>query len=185
MPSLRQRMLVSAGSEATYQTQLEVFGGAHRGRETVNHHYSDIRDLTDQPVNWWDEHAVPRYCEFSPKEVANIYAVECALVEIACQDCNTGFHVAFSWSRTEHGYRRDGQFWTKMSEPMTVERVRLLHYGDPPNITCCAAGPTMNSEPRKVLEFWRQPDSKWERVPELQVWIGEDVRVAHTEGKKP
>ena len=145
----------------------------------MNCGYSDIRALTNQCVNWWDEHAVPRYCEFTPVDVANIYAVEVALVEIVCQQCNAIFHVAFSWSRTESGISKDGEWWFGMAEPMTIWRIKRLHYGDPPNVGCCPGGPTMSSEPRKVLEFWRQSEKfKWERVPDLQVWIGEDVRRA-------
>ncbi|MFW6184041.1 MAG: hypothetical protein ACOC8X_09610 [Chloroflexota bacterium] len=41
-----------------------------------------------------------------------------------------------------------------------------LHYGDPPNAGCCPAGPTMNSEPRRVLEFYRRSNDRFgfERV---------------------
>lgn len=34
--------------------------------------YSDITDRLGEP-QWWDENAVPRYCEFEPARVANIY----------------------------------------------------------------------------------------------------------------
>ena len=33
------------------------------------------------------------------------------------------------------------------------------------------AGPTMNSVPRRVLEFWRNDRFDWERVPELEIDI--------------
>ena len=40
--------------------------------------------------------------------------------------------------------------------PTLSERIRdmTIAYGDPPNIGCCPAGPTMNSVPRRVLEYW-------------------------------
>lgn len=41
---------------------------------------------------------------------------------------------------------------------------KSLHYGDPPNVGCCAAGATMNSIPLYVIQFWKRGDLKWERV---------------------
>lgn len=124
----------------------------------MHHHYRDIRDRIAQPPVWWDENAVPRYCPFGPREVANIYAIECALVEIACQNCGSRFLVA--WSRGAH-ILLPVQPYVIVSEkfdPVT------FHYGDPPNAGCCASGPTMNSEPLRVVECW-QRDSRheWER----------------------
>ena len=122
----------------------------------MNHHYRDIRDRVDDAPLWYDEHAVPRYCTFSPNEVANIYAKECVLLLIRCQGCDQRFKVAMSWddmSAMRHG----------------IPRLRLsvfdktIHYGDPPNIGCCPAGPTMNSFPLRVLEFWEQSQREWVR----------------------
>lgn len=31
-----------------------------------------------------------------------------------------------------------------------------IHYGDPPNIQCCDSGPTMNSVPIEIIEYWEQ-----------------------------
>lgn len=129
----------------------------------MNNSYDDIRMKIAEEPRWWDEHAVPRYCDFSPSEAANIYADECCLVLIECQGCDEEFHVAFSqtWYETMEttralaSYVKDGD----------------LHYGDPPNADCCAAGPTMNSVPVKVVEFWRREQFEWERVPELEVDI--------------
>lgn len=129
----------------------------------MNHHYRDITDKLGAP-QWWDEHAVPRYCDFSPDESADIYAKEVALVLIECQSCETEFRVCFSSSRT---------IWvrgalTQHSLAGDVER-SLIHFGDPPNAGCCPAGPTMNSIPRRVLEFWSQ-DARfdWKRRPKLE-----------------
>lgn len=166
----------------------------------MHHHYRDIRDRIADPPLWWDEHAVPRYSPFAPNEVANIYAQQVTLLEIACQGCGTRFAVAFSWDDYVFGTSEDGTSWVRQCEPMTPERVQSLHYGDPPNAWCCAAGPTMNSVPLRVLEFWRRggkeftrydPEfrwaswaykcnvclpgySDWRRVPELEIRI-EDV----------
>ena len=45
----------------------------------------------------------------------------------------------------------------------------IPHYGDPPNMGCCPAGPTMNCEDIKILEFWEMVDMRWVRVPELEI----------------
>lgn len=150
----------------------------------MNHHYQDIRTRIADPPKWWDEHAVPRYCEFAPDETADIYAQQVALVEIACQECDQRFLVCFSWGGMTREFHRQ--------EPLTAEDVKQLHYGDPPN-ACddCMAGATMNSVPLRVVEFWRRggeeftaPDARfpgtrvclpgyfdWRRLPELEVAI--------------
>ncbi len=58
--------------------------------------YNDILDHINEPPQWWDEHAVPRFIPFEPQRMANIYALEAALVLITCQYCKRPFHVAFS-----------------------------------------------------------------------------------------
>ncbi len=113
--------------------------------------YDDIRSRIPESPRWWDENGVPRYVPFTPDETADIYAQECALVLIACQACGAEFLVAFSWPRV--GFVR-GE--CKALTPLTLERVRSLHYGDPPNVGCCPAGPTMNCDDLRVLEFWRK-----------------------------
>ena len=130
----------------------------------MHHHYGDITSRIPEPPKWFDEEAVPRYCEFSPEEVANIYAREVVLAEIACQACGQRFPVAFS-----QAYPFD--FHTGKPAPSLADRVKdgTLHSGDPPNVGCCASGPTMNSEPLAVVEFWRQEKFDWRRVPELEV----------------
>lgn len=130
----------------------------------MHHHYSDITDKLGEPT-WWDENAVPRYCEFGPNRGANIYAAEIALLLIACQGCGQEFRVAMSTGSYELTM---GQ--PKLSDLVTSGRV---HYGDPPNARCCPAGPTMNSEPLRVIEFWdRRAES---RVPELEGEIAQEA----------
>ena len=140
----------------------------------MHHHYDDIRSrIAESPV-WWDEHAVPRYAPFTPDEMADIYARECALVQIACQGCGTRFLVCFSWGVTRIGVNETGTVWVKAQEPQTVESVRRLHYGDPPNAGCCPSGPTMNCNDLRVVEFWRRVSFDWQRVPELELMLAEE-----------
>lgn len=117
----------------------------------MNHHYRDIRDRLGAPA-WWDDAAVPRYCDFSPHETNDIYARQAVLMEIACQDCGTRFLVALTVG--------------PLSDLITD--IDTLHYGDPPNAGCCPAGPTMNSVPVRVVEFWQRDSIDWERRPELE-----------------
>ena len=127
----------------------------------MNHHYKDIRDKLGIP-QWFDEHAVPRYKEFHPTIVANIYAKEVALVLIACQSCSHPFKVAMSWP-----------FDLLQSGDTLEESIEVgeLWYSDPPNIQCCPAGPTMTSITHKVLEFWRLDYNpyRWIRIPSLEI----------------
>ena len=48
-------------------------------------------------------------------------------------------------------------------------RNKTLHYGDPPNIECCAAGPTMNCNDHKVLQYWKREDLEWVRGKTLEI----------------
>jgi hypothetical protein len=126
--------------------------------------YDDIISRIKEPILWWDEHAVPRYVTFHPSEAANIYAREVALLQVDCQNCGRVFRVA-------------------MSSDMMAEALKLpllsalitsqdIHYGDPPNVGCCPGGPTMNSVPRRVLEFWRRRLTReWERDKSLEIAI--------------
>lgn len=131
----------------------------------MNHHYSDIRDRIPEEPKWFDENAVPRYCEFEPNKVAGIYAAEVVLAVIACQTCQRRFNVAFSMSRFN--------FYGGESLADRVGR-RQLHYGDPPNVQCCASGPTMTSDMLRVLQFWNKKDNlEWRRVAELEIAFDE------------
>lgn len=137
----------------------------------MNHHYNDIRSRIAEPPLWFDESAVPRYEPFTPRSLSNIYAHEAALVLIACQACATRFRVAFSRSSMD-----DIQALIAERKPRTLAdaiRDGSLHYGDPPNIECCAAGPTMNCDDLAVLEYWRKPKWEWERDQLLEIAIDE------------
>ena len=132
----------------------------------MNHHYSDIRSRIPEPPRWWDENAVPRYCDFAPGEVANIYAEECALVRIACQACGKTFDVCIS----------SEPMW-KIGAALTLAEsieVNALSYGDPPNTQCCPAGPTMSSDTVRVLQYWRRTALDWTRDQSFEVDVSDD-----------
>lgn len=130
----------------------------------MNHDYRDITERIAEAPKWWDENAVPRYCDFSPEERANIYTNEVALVEVRCQGCAKLFLVCFSRSRYQ-------TLETARSMASYIVS-RELHYGDPPNIDCCPAGPTMNSIPIRVVEYWRRPrELAWQRDAALEIGI--------------
>lgn len=134
----------------------------------MNHNYNDIRLRIVEEPTWWDEHAVPRYCDFEPRALADVYARKCALVLIECQQCRREFKVAFSWNGWGRELGGTGPGPTKESD------IARLHYGDPPNVGCCSAGGTMTSIPRRVLEFWTQDEKavwEWHRVPAFEVEI--------------
>jgi hypothetical protein len=108
----------------------------------MNHDYVDIRSRIAEDPSWWDEFAVPRYGPFTPESLADIYARECALVLIRCQACSREFRVAMSVSHQPTGF-------------LANEILQgVVFYGDPPNVDCCVAGPTMSSIPVRVLEYW-------------------------------
>lgn len=145
----------------------------------MNQCYHELLAALGTP-QWFDEHAVPRFIPFAPREVANIYADQVLLVEIQCQACRARFRVAFSESLSsllmEHAMTG--------SPPLPIsERARLFgavarggpHFGDPPNVACCPAGPTMNSESLRVIEAWERSDAfEWVRRPELEIALDEE-----------
>ncbi len=130
----------------------------------MNYDYQDIRILTDKTPSWFDENAVPRYCKFSPNAVANIYATQCCLLLIECQGCGLLFEVAISYSK----------FHNKENLENLVKTNRI-HYGDPPNVGCCDIGLSMNSIPKKILEFWYKESGFWSRNLELEIEVQEEL----------
>jgi hypothetical protein len=139
--------------------------------------YDDVISRISTAPIWFDEHAVPRYCAFEPRRSASIYIGEIALAEITCQVCQRKFHVALSPVNF-----RDGT----IAEAI---RSRTLHYGDPPrHDDACAGGASMNSEPRRVIEYWHRNDPRfvegnritnlayheWVREPSLEIDIQPD-----------
>lgn len=135
--------------------------------------YADIRSRIEGAPVWFDENAVPRYEPFRPQALADIYAQEAALVLIGCQSCRTRFTVAFSRSHMDHML----DLMAKRETVTLAERIRddSLHYGDPPNIGCCPAGPTMNCDDIAVLEYWHRPDFAWVRDPSLEMRLDREA----------
>jgi hypothetical protein len=132
----------------------------------MNESYEDIRERIPLPPVWWDENAVPRYCKFSPKKIANIYATECVLLRISCQNCRREFNVARSFHRLTLSSEAGG----KESIEAYLQDGGEISYGDPPNIDCCAPGPSMSSDTICVLEFWTRDNKKhdWTRKKKLE-----------------
>ncbi len=134
----------------------------------MHNYYDDILSRIDEPPQWFDENAVPRYGSFAPSKLANIYSSEAALVEIACQSCGTRFKVAFANGMGDdivdaiaHRPRR------RLADKI---RERTIHYGDPPNMLCCEFGASENSRALRVLEYWsRTPNSDWTQERDLEI----------------
>jgi hypothetical protein len=129
----------------------------------MNNYFQDIVEKLGEP-KWFDDNGYPRYCDFAPDEISNIYAREVAFLLITCQNCNTPFKVAvssngFNWHGGPHSYRQ-------------IILDHAIGYGDPPNMHCCSAGPSMTSNPVRVLEFWeRYVDGvfEWVRNPIYEI----------------
>jgi hypothetical protein len=107
------------------------------GHQPSRENYSDITDLAGTP-QWFDENAVPRYCQFHPSRLAFKASNECALLSARCGQCNHQFHIALS--RTKRG-----------DNPIS------LSIGHPPNINCCTLGPATDVVVKTVLEYWVKP----------------------------
>lgn len=64
--------------------------------------------------------------------------------------------------------------------PRPISVGRTYPVDDPPNIGCCAAGPTMNCDDLAVIEYWHRPDWEWERDKALEIPIEEPVPTPNT-----
>jgi hypothetical protein len=135
--------------------------------------YEDITSQLGEP-GWYDECAVPRYCPFSPSRLADVYADECVLLEIACQECGRRFRVAMSESACHRAMCDLGDLTLRKG----IED-GWLHYGDPPhhqgdgNGAPCYAGATMNCDDLAVLEYWcRDGRREWTRIRGLEGPLG-------------
>lgn len=133
----------------------------------MHQHYKDILDRIDGPPAWFDDFGVPRFEDFSPRRLSNIYAKEAALAQVSCQCCRRVFKVALTDAFA--------------SRPLALsDEIRLgrVHYGDPPNVDCCPAGPSSNSVMHRILEYWlrdREVNWDWQRDPTFEGPVGESV----------
>jgi hypothetical protein len=117
--------------------------------------YRDILERIPEAPLWFDEVGVPRYEPFSPRLLNNIYSGEAALAEISCQACGTRFLVALTERHVKQGFSLSDELW-----------LGRAYYGDPPNVSCCSAGPTMGSETHSIFEYWKRDcdlDFDWQR----------------------
>jgi len=125
--------------------------------------YADIKNNIAMEPWWYDEEGVPRYTLFSPKMLCNIYAVECAFLEVECQSCGRKFFVAVS-EDARHEWLSD------------CIKAGFIHYGDPPfhrvdGLPC--GGTTMNAITTEILKFWARESepfqpSRWVRKEDLE-----------------
>src|SRR5262245_5664443 len=123
----------------------------------MRQHYKDILDRIEEIPAWFDEYGVPRFEEFSPARVSNIYAREAALAEVSWQNCGRLFRVALTDAFIRKGF--------SLSD---LIRLRWAEYGDPPNVGCCDVGATMTSIMRQILQYWSRDfeiSSYWMREP--------------------
>jgi len=127
--------------------------------------YSDITSRLGDPL-WWDQNGVPRYEKFHP-DYCDIHAHYIALLLVTCQNCGKEFRVASEWPKEFlHG---------EVILPSQTD-IGSFHYGDPPSHggDDCWTGDTMNSEPRRILEFWHRDvcfkaERRWHRHPEYEI----------------
>jgi hypothetical protein len=146
----------------------------------VHNSYNDIRSRIAEPPTWFDDNGCPRYGDFSPDLVPNIYVDEVILLLIGCQGCPETFKVSMSVGLMD----RVNPANPKVPHPSLRDRIvakgDAVHYGDPPNhVVTDHGGSTMNCYDLKVLEYWKRPDRpdadvRWVRVPELEIEL-EDI----------
>jgi hypothetical protein len=106
--------------------------------------YEDILSRIAEPPRWFDEEGVPRYCEFAPHRIANIYADECALLAIECQSCGRPFVVALDAAAANRRTFKRSEEWRTLAD---IIRSHEIHYGDPPTWTAAGSGTPRTAYP--------------------------------------
>ena len=139
--------------------------------------FSDIVSRIAEKPSFYQEDGVPRYGRFTPDMSPCVHASEIALMEIACQVCDTRFNVAIY-----NPIMQNGEILANSIKDGSI------HYKDPPNTGCCSAGATMNSWPIRIIEYWRRYDPtlkgelswyNWDRNPKLEGFINSTVMGVH------
>lgn len=148
--------------------------------------YQDILDRAGMPL-WWDDNGAPRYEPFHPR-LCGVYDRYVALLRVECQNCGHEYDVASAVDGHGLTYKPAGEIngekvylpaFADVKLPTVEHGIGSFHYGDPPP-QCCGSGATMNSVPRKVLQFWRRDGEgaerfEWRRDPAHEVeWEGDD-----------
>jgi len=118
--------------------------------------YQDILFRIKEEPLWYDQNGCPRYQTFNPR-LCDIYCDQAVLLLISCQNCGKEFKVAIPNERYS-----ENSFYERVSNGGNI------YYGDPPDIGCCPSGPTMSSNTKQILEFWKQENFKWNRVSDLE-----------------
>jgi hypothetical protein len=140
--------------------------------------YDDIKSRIPEQPKWYDENGVPRYNDFHPNDVPNIYAEEALLLEISCQDCGERFLVAFQTAgmmdrlfnpKAKSLSERIDAYLKKDKATKEAEWFPF-HYGDPPIHGC--VGDTMNCNDHRIVEFWQKKDFEWVRNAKYEIAEG-------------
>jgi hypothetical protein len=138
--------------------------------------YDDITSRIAMRPVWYDENRVPRYSTFSPEDCANIFASECALIEIVCQECLRTFFVC---ETKRHLNQSLADRLRENIENMTGVCGEPPRHGvrDVKEITSrfhCLAGDTMSSLALRVVEYWKRSHLEWIRDPSLEIGFEPD-----------
>jgi hypothetical protein len=86
---------------------------------------------------------------------ADIYTKQAALVLISCQSCGETFSVCVTGITNDESQRLGKSLADELQDG-------TLDYGDPPNIGCCSPGLSMNSIPRRILQYWVLDPKEWQ-----------------------
>jgi hypothetical protein len=136
--------------------------------------YADLLAIAGREPLWWDEVGVPRFVPFEPSLCNNIYAEEAALLLIECAACHRRLKVAVTWDHIHKSFRG----LTSLSDQ--IER-GTIHYGDAPcwrlGESQCA-GTTMNSNPLRVVEYWKRCFGTWMRNSALEIAIDDVCEIS-------
>lgn len=133
--------------------------------------YQDITDKLGEP-KWWDEEGVPRYCDFSPDNVADIYADKAVLVIIKCQGCGRYLPVAWSFNKLKivcwvPEHPKGHECFAQLTYP-TKDNSGSVGYGDAPahdnrEGEYCHLGCVMTTDVVQIKEFWSSDKLEWKR----------------------
>jgi hypothetical protein len=147
--------------------------------------YLDIIEKLGAP-KWWDENGVPRYEDFEPRLCADIYAKYAALIEIECQGCEKHLAVSASWSLLRNvkdiAWDENGKNGQPKEGLPKQGDAGCFGYGDAPwhghngdfNNQC--GGTTMTTSTVRILQCWKRDAFDWLRMPEHEIYVGEDFR---------
>src|ERR1051325_3563054 len=100
--------------------------------------YADIKLRIPLRPAWYDENGTPRYSDFRPDDVANIYSEYVVLLEIQCGTCRERFAAAVSVMRFWKGgpdFDERCQKWLARDKNAPFP----FCYGDPPRHACSGA----------------------------------------------